>query len=92
MVEDQFIEMETTSNIDITMIPVTQQVNSFYCPHAKHGKSSEGYCRSCFDNAKDDGISVNGGWKTEDELKWCIMRKEVVFDHDLCANAYLGND
>jgi hypothetical protein len=27
-------------------------------------------------------------WRTEDELKWCIVRREVVFDHDLCVNAF----
>jgi hypothetical protein len=89
MVEDRFIEITTSSNMDITIVPIIQQRNSFYCPDAKHGKSSEGYCRECIGRARDNGISGYGGWKNVDELKWCIVRKEVVFDHDLCVNAFL---
>lgn len=92
MVEDRFLEMTTSSNVETTMVPVTQQRNSFYCPDAKHGKSSEAYCRSCVGRARDDGIPGYGGWRQEEQLKWCILRKEVVFDHDLCVNAFLeGN-
>jgi hypothetical protein len=89
MVEDRFIEIPTSSNMETTIVPVTQQQNSFYCPDAKHGKSNEEYCRSCIDRARDDGISGYGGWRVEDQLKWCIVQKEVIFDHDLCVNAYL---
>ncbi|KAL9108066.1 MAG: hypothetical protein Q9187_008345 [Circinaria calcarea] len=89
MVEDRFIEITTSSNMEITIVPITQQRNSFYCPDAKHGKSSEEYCRSCIGRARDDGISGYGGWRKEDQLKWCIVRKEVVFNHDLCVNAFL---
>jgi len=92
MVEDHFVEIETNSNIETTIIPITQQRNSFYCPNAKHGKSSEEYCRSCFGQARDDGKSGHGGWKKEDQIMWCIVQKEVVFDHDLCVNAFLEDD
>jgi hypothetical protein len=89
MLEDRFVEIATSSNMEITMVPMTQQINSFYCPQSKHGKSSEQYCRSCIDRAKDDGTPGYGGWRTEDQLKWYIVRKEVVFDHDLCVKAFL---
>ncbi|KIW34055.1 uncharacterized protein PV07_00857 [Cladophialophora immunda] len=92
MVEDRFVEITTSSNTETTMVPVTRQRNSFYCPDAKHGKSTEEYCRSCIGRARDGGISVSGGWRTEDQLMWCIVRKEVVFDHDLCVNAFLEDD
>lgn len=92
MVEDRFIEITTSGNMETTMIPVTRQRNTFYCPNAKHGKSSEEYCRSCFGQARENGVSGYGGWRTEDELKWCIVRKEVVFDHDLCVNAFPEDD
>ena len=89
MLEDRFVEIATSSNMEITMVPITQQSNSFYCPESKHGTSSEQYCRSCVVRAKEDRNPGNGGWRTEDQLKWCIVRKEVVFDHDLCVNAFL---
>lgn len=92
MVEDRFIAITTSGNTETTIVPVTQRRNIFYCPNARHGMSSEEYCRSCFGQARDDGISGYGGWRTKDELKWCIVRKEVVFDHDLCVNAFLGDD
>ena len=92
MVEDRFLQLTSTSNTETTIVPVTQQRNSFYCPNGKHGKSSEEYCRSCFDQASTRGISGYGGWRGEEELKWCIVRKEVVFDHELCANAFLEDD
>lgn len=92
MLEDHFVEIESSSNMEITMAPITQKRNSFYCPNAKHGKSSEGYCRSCIGQARDEGIPGIGGWRTEDELKWCIMRKEVIFDHDLCVSAFRKDD
>jgi hypothetical protein len=88
MVEDHFVEITTTSNMETTILPVTVQRNEFYCPDAKHGKSSEEYCRSCAGRARDQGIPGVGGWRTEDELIWCIVQKEVVFDHDLCVNAF----
>ncbi|KAF2097199.1 hypothetical protein NA57DRAFT_77452 [Rhizodiscina lignyota] len=91
MEEDRFIEITTSSNMETTIVPVTQQRNSFYCPDAKHGKSSEEHCRSCFGRARDDGKIGYGGWRNEDQLKWCIVRKEVVFNHDLCVNAFLGD-
>jgi hypothetical protein len=28
----------------------------------------------------------------EGKLVWCIVRKEVVFDHDLCVNAFLEDE
>jgi hypothetical protein len=31
-----------------------------------------------------------GGWKNEDSLHWGVVRKQVVFDHDLCVTAFLG--
>ena len=80
MVENRFIEITTRSDMETTIVPVTQQRNSFYCPDAKHGKK------------RDDGISDIGDKRAEDELMWCIVRKEVVFDHDLCVNAFLEED
>jgi len=91
MVEDRFLEITSRGNVETTMVPMVQQQNSFYCPNGKHGKSDEGYCRSCIVQARDDKIHINGGWREEDQLKWCIVRKEVVFNHDLCVNAYLGD-
>ena len=44
MVEDRLIEITTSSNMETTIVPVTQQRNSFYCPNVKHGKSSEECC------------------------------------------------
>lgn len=49
MLEDRFIELTASSNMEITAVPVT----------------------------------------LEDRLKWCIVRKEVIFNHDLCVNACL---
>jgi len=92
MVEDRFLEITTSSNMETTIVPVRQQRSSFYCPDARHGKSSEEYCRSCIGRARENGISGFGGWRTEDHLMWCIVRKEVVFDHDLCINAFLEDD
>ena len=69
--------------MDITMVPVTQQTNVFYCPDGKHGRSNEEYCKSCIDRVR---VSVSGGWRKEDQLKWCVIREEVIFDHDLCVN------
>ncbi|KAL5438306.1 hypothetical protein PMIN06_010285 [Paraphaeosphaeria minitans] len=83
MVEDRFTEIAASSNMEITMVPITRQTNVFYCPDGKHGRSNEDYCRSCIDRVR---VSVGGGWRNEDELRWCIVRKEVVFDHDLCVN------
>ena len=87
--ENHFVEITTSSNMETTMVPMVQQQNSFYCPNGKHGKSNEEYCRGCIEQARDNKIHVNGGWREEDQLKWCIVRKEVVFNHDLCVNAYL---
>lgn len=94
MTEDpyHFVDIESSSNAEITMVPITRKKNSFYCPNAKHGKSNEEYCRSCIGQAKDNGIPSIGGWRTEDELKWCVVRKEVIFDHDLCVNAFREDD
>lgn len=91
MVEDSFVEITTGSNMETTMVPMVQQRNRFYCPNGKHGKSNEEYCRSCIEQARDNKIHVNGGWRDEGQLKWCIVRKEVVFNHDLCVNAYLDD-
>lgn len=60
MVEDRFIELTINSSIESTIVPVTQQRNSFYCPDAKHGKSNEEYYRSCVTRATENGISVCG--------------------------------
>jgi hypothetical protein len=92
MLEDRFIEITTSGNIETTMVPVVQQKNFFYCPDGKHGKSDEFYCRSCTEQARDNKIDINGGWREEGRLSWCIVRKEVVFNHDLCVNAYLEDD
>ena len=89
MVEHNFVKITTSGNMETTMVPMVQQQNFFYCPNGKHGKSNESYCRSCIEQARDDNIHVNGGWREEGELKWCIVRKEIVFNHDLCVNAYL---
>ena len=89
MVEDRFVEITTSGNMETTMVPMVQQQNFFYCPNGKHGKSNEQYCRSCIVHARDNKIHVNGGWREEDQLKWCVVRKEVVFNHDLCVNSYL---
>jgi hypothetical protein len=91
MVESRFIEITTSSNMEITIVPVTQQRTSFYCPDASHGNSNGDQCRICIDWAIRKGISLNGGWRNEDQLKWCIVQKEVVFNHDLCVNAFLGD-
>jgi hypothetical protein len=88
LVEDRFVEMTTSSNMETTMVPIVQQQNSFYCPNAKHGRSNEEYCRSYIGQATNDKIHVNGGWRIEEQLKWCIMRKEVIFNHDLCVNGF----
>lgn len=88
MLEDRFVEITTSSNMETTMVPITLQTNAFYCPDAKHGESSEEYCRSCIGRAR--GTLQYGGWRKKDQLKWSIVRKEVVFDHDLCVNAFLG--
>ncbi|CAG9950344.1 unnamed protein product [Clonostachys rosea f. rosea IK726] len=90
--EDRFIEITTRSNTETTILPVTVQRNKFYCPDAKHGKSSEEYCRSCISRAREQGIPGVSGWRTEDELIWCIVQKEVVFDHDLCVNAFRDDE
>ncbi|KAL2068580.1 hypothetical protein VTL71DRAFT_14917 [Oculimacula yallundae] len=89
MVENHFVEITTSGNMETTMVPMVQRQNFFYCPNGKHGKSSETYCRTCIEQARDNKINVNGGWREEDQLRWCIVRKEVVFNHDLCVNAYL---
>lgn len=88
MVEDSFIEITTSSNMETTMVPVTRQKNSFYCPHRKRGESDEDSCRSCIGQAFWEETDLKGEWRNEEELKWCIVLKEVVFDHDLCVNAF----
>jgi hypothetical protein len=89
VMENSFAEITTSSNMETTMVPIVQQQNSFYCPNANHGKSNKEYRRSCILQARNDKIYVNGGWRKEDQLKWCIVRKEVVFNHDLCVNAFI---
>ncbi|KAH7347069.1 hypothetical protein BKA66DRAFT_601818 [Pyrenochaeta sp. MPI-SDFR-AT-0127] len=89
MIEDRFIDMTTSSNMETTVVPVTQQRNTFYCPEARHGKSSPDHCWRCIGQAREDGIPGYGGWKQEEQLTWCIVRKEVVFNHDLCVTAFL---
>ena len=91
MVEDHFVEMTTRGNMETTMVPISQQRNSFYCPNGKHGKSNEEYCRSCAGQAADAKINVNGGWRNEEQLRWCIVLKEFIFDHDLCVNAFTAD-
>jgi hypothetical protein len=93
MAEDRFVEMTTSSNMETTIVPVVQQKTGFYCPLGKHAKYEGVLCREvCSYQATKDKIVVNGGLRLEDHLKWCIVRKEVVFDHDLCVNAYLEDD
>jgi hypothetical protein len=92
MEENRNVEITKSSNVTTTMVPIIQRQSSFYCPNEKHGKSNEAYCRSCIVQARDDKININGGWREEDQLKWCIVRKEVIFNHDLCVNAYLEDD
>ncbi|RYN15621.1 hypothetical protein AA0113_g12499 [Alternaria arborescens] len=92
MLEERFVEITTSSNVETTIIPMTVQKNSFYCPYGKHGKSTEEYCRSCFQQARDDSIVGHGGWKSEEQLRLCIVRREVTFDHNLCVEAFLGDD
>jgi len=89
MVEHNFVKITTSGNMETTMVPMVRQQNFFYCPNGKHGKSSESFCRSCIEQARDDNIHVNGGWREQGQLKWCIVRKEIVFNHNLCVNAYL---
>ncbi|KAH7410495.1 hypothetical protein DE146DRAFT_776188 [Phaeosphaeria sp. MPI-PUGE-AT-0046c] len=88
MLEGDFVDFTTSSNMETTIHPMTVQQNKFYCPDAKHGKSSEEYCRSCVSRVKGQVIPGVGGWKMEDEVIWCIVQKEVIFDHNLCINAF----
>jgi hypothetical protein len=88
ILEDRLVESTTGSNMETTILPTTVQRNEFYCPDAKYGKSSEGYCRSCTGWVRAQGTPGVGGWRTENELIWCIVQKEIVFDHDLCVNAF----
>lgn len=74
--------------MELTMHPMLQKVNSFYCHNAKHGRSSEEYCRSCVVDAAERNVHGLGGWKSEDTLKWCIVRRELIFDHNLCITAF----
>jgi len=78
IVEDHSIEITISGNMETTIVPVIQQRNSFYCPNAKDGKSSEVYCQSYFSQVRDNEISGYDGWRTGDELTRCIVRKEVV--------------
>jgi 3-phenylpropionate/cinnamic acid dioxygenase small subunit len=64
MSRDRFIEIETRSNMETTMDPMTPQGNSF-CANGKDRWQRSG-----------------------EELKWCIVQKEVIFDHELCVNAF----
>jgi hypothetical protein len=89
MLEGRFVEITASSNMEIMMTPMTLQGNTFYCPNGKHGKRDEEHCRSCIRQATEEGLSGYGGWRNEDQLKWCIVRKEVFFDHELCVNAFL---
>jgi hypothetical protein len=89
MVEHNLVEIITSGSMETTMTPVVLQKNSFYCPNGKHGKSNESYCKGCIEQARDNNVLVNGGWRTESQVQWCIVRKEVVFNHDLCVSAYL---
>ncbi|EPE33311.1 POZ [Glarea lozoyensis ATCC 20868] len=88
MVEDRYVEMTTSGNMETTMIPMAHRRSVFYCPNGKHGKSTKENCSGCTKQASDGKVNVNGGWRGEDQMSWCIVRKEVVFDHDLCVNAY----
>jgi hypothetical protein len=47
--------------METTILPMTVQRNEFYCPDAKHGKSSEGHCRSCAGRARGQEIPGVGG-------------------------------
>jgi hypothetical protein len=35
MMDDRFVEMTTSSDMETTMVPIVQQQKSFYCPNAK---------------------------------------------------------
>jgi hypothetical protein len=37
--------------------------------------------------AKDKNIVGISGWKSEEQLKLCIVRREITFDHKLCVEA-----
>jgi hypothetical protein len=92
MLEGRFVEITAGSNARITIVPIAVRKNAFYCPNGKHGKSNEEYCRSCFRQAGDDSIVGHGGWKSEDQLKWCIVREDTTVDHRLCVEAFLEDD
>jgi len=51
-------------------------------------KSNEEYYRIYIEQVRNDNIHVNIGWRKENQLKWCIVRKEVVFNHNLCVNTF----
>ena len=89
MKENRFVEITTSSNMSTTVVPMIQRQTYFYCPYGKHGNSNEQRCVECTKHAGNHKIDVNGGWREKDQLKWCIVRKEVIFNHDLCVNAYL---
>jgi hypothetical protein len=92
MVEDRFVDLIAKSNSKITIVPIKVQKNAFYCPNGKHGRSTEEYCRSCLRQAKDDGMVGLGGWKSVEQLRWCIVRETISYDHKLCTEAFLDDE
>jgi hypothetical protein len=92
MVEDRFVDITAKSNSKITIVPIAVQKNAFYCPNGKHGKSSEEYCRGCVREARENNVIGLGGWKSVEQLRWCIVRETVSYDHKLCADAFLDDE
>lgn len=83
-----FVEMRTGGHMEVTIRPITQQRAVFYCPDGRHEQTNQQDCRNCAVQAADDNLEGLGGWRNEDSLKWCIVRKEVIFDYDLCIDAF----
>lgn len=72
------------SEVEVTVIPVKIQESQWYCPTSEHQKE-----RGCYGDIKWE---ISSGWRYQERSKWAVTQKEVVFDHDLCVNAYLEED
>lgn len=77
--------------METTILPVTVQRNEFYCPDAKHGKSTEEYCRSVLagQGTKESLLLVGGERRMS---SFGVSCKKKSFSITISALMHFEND
>lgn len=78
----RFPEVLTDDRTNI--LPVSKIQQQSVCRHLAetHGINTQGDRWHCSNK------TVNGGASIKEVVEWSIVRREIVFDHDLCVNAF----